>query len=151
MKTYADTNFLTRLYLERPESRTAEELWLSLEEHFPVTWLTRLEVINSFQLSVLTGYGEQQQRISPEFAAVCQAQFRDDVASGVSLQFVTLEAEAWARQFEDLALRFTATHGFRTYDLLHVSAAVRLGCARFWSFDQKASKLAKLAGLQVIG
>ena len=49
-------------------------------------------------------------------------------------------------QFEELALRHTAKHGFRTYDLLHVASALLLGCDTFWSFDAKAKKLAKLAG-----
>ncbi|MBI4024534.1 MAG: hypothetical protein HY360_06100 [Verrucomicrobia bacterium] len=31
--------------------------------------------------------------------------------------------------------------------LLHVSAALLLGCDSFWSFDAKASKLAALEGL----
>ena len=53
-------------------------------------------------------------------------------------------------KFEDLALRYTAKHGFRTYDILHVAAALVLKCQTFWSFDKKASKLAKLEGLKII-
>jgi predicted nucleic acid-binding protein len=51
-------------------------------------------------------------------------------------------------QFEELALRHTAKHGFRTYDLLHVASALLLRCDTFWSFDPKASKLAALEGLR---
>jgi predicted nucleic acid-binding protein len=53
------------------------------------------------------------------------------------------------QQFEELALRHTAKHGFRTYDLLHVASALVLKRDTFWSFDPKASKLAALEGLKV--
>lgn len=52
-------------------------------------------------------------------------------------------------QFEELALRHTAEHGFRTYDLLHVASALLLRCDTFWSFDPKASRLARLEGLEI--
>src|SRR5688572_23997575 len=52
-------------------------------------------------------------------------------------------------QFEELALRHTAKHGFRTYDLIHVASALVLRCDTFWSFDPKASKLASLEGLRL--
>lgn len=58
-----------------------------------------------------------------------------------------LALEKLERQFEELALRHTAKHGFRTYDLLHVASALALECDTFWSFDPKASKLAQLEGL----
>ena len=54
-----------------------------------------------------------------------------------------------ARQFEEIALRHAARHGFRTYDLLHVASALALKCGTFWSFDKRASKLAKLEGLAI--
>ncbi len=46
---------------------------------------------------------------------------------------------------------YTASHGFRTYDLLHVSSALLLHCDVFWSFDPKANKLASLEGLKTLG
>ncbi|MBE7501425.1 MAG: hypothetical protein HS113_14195 [Verrucomicrobiales bacterium] len=51
------------------------------------------------------------------------------------------------RMFETLARRHTAKHGFRAYDLLHVSSALVLRCDAFWSFDAKTRKLARLEGL----
>lgn len=52
------------------------------------------------------------------------------------------------RQIDTLVGRHTAAHGFRTYDVLHVTTAIHLGCSRFWSYDAAAIKLAKLEGLQ---
>ncbi|MFN0128515.1 MAG: hypothetical protein ACKV19_17720 [Verrucomicrobiales bacterium] len=51
--------------------------------------------------------------------------------------------------FHTLVHRHTASEGFRTYDILHVSSALVLGCETFWSFDAKAKKLAKLERLKV--
>ena len=52
-------------------------------------------------------------------------------------------------QFEELALRYTAKYGFRTYELVHVASARILNSDTFWSFDPKASRLASLEGLRV--
>lgn len=68
----------------------------------------------------------------------------------VILRRVHLSESALERQFDLLCQRHTAKGGFRTYDLLHVSAALVLGCDAFWSFDARAKRLAKLAGLKII-
>jgi hypothetical protein len=49
-----------------------------------------------------------------------------------------------------LSARHTESLGVRTYDLKHVGSALTLGCKRFWSFDAKASALAKLVGLETM-
>lgn len=74
--------------------------------------------------------------------------FEDDLKRGKLLRPVVCALEDIAGRFEVLSARHTARHGFRTYDILHVASALELGCDTFWSFDQKALKLAKLEGLQ---
>lgn len=149
MSVYADTNFITRLYLERPETSVAEKLFRSERPVLPIIWLTQLEVINAFEQSVLTGFGEARARVSAELAAACQQQFRDDLKQGLAMRLVSVSQAEVSSRFEAIALRYTAKHGFRAYDLLHVAAAQVLRCERFWSFDKKAVKLAKLVGLKV--
>jgi predicted nucleic acid-binding protein len=150
MSVYADTNFITRLYLERPETSVAEKLFRSASPVFPVIWLTRLEVINAFEQSVLTGFGEARARVSAELAAACQQQFRDDLSQGLAMKLVNVSQAEVSARFEAIAMRHTAKHGFRAYDILHVAAAQVLRCERFWSFDKKAVKLAKLEGMRVM-
>lgn len=150
MSIYADTNFFTYLYLEDAGSGKADALLQNDFPNLPITWLTRLEVINAFEQSVLTGFGEAQSRVSTELAAACQQQFRDDLAQGVALRLVNVSQAEISAKFEEIALRHTARHGFRAYDILHVAAALVLKCQSFWSFDKKACKLAKLEGLKVI-
>lgn len=150
MSIYADTNFITRLYLERPETAHAESIFSVEKPLLPITWLTRLEVINAFEQSVLTGFGQAQVRISAELAAACQQQFRDDLNQGIAMRLVSVSQAEVSTKFEEIALRHTARHGFRAYDILHVASALILKCRSFWSFDKKASQLAKLEGLKVI-
>ena len=150
MNIYADTNFITRLYLERPETNVAENRMRDEQPCLPVTWLLRLETINSFEQAVLTGFGESQNRISANLTASCQQQFRDDLRHGIVMKRVEIRQTELERLFEEISLRYTAKHGFRTYDILHVASALLLKCRSFWSFDKRACKLAKLEGLKLI-
>jgi predicted nucleic acid-binding protein len=153
MTPYPDTNFFSRLYLRLPESdqalRMVEQAQVEAAPPLPVTWLHRVEVINAFQLHVFAGKSRGQVRVTAEQAAAAQAAFRADLAQPTFLRPVHVGFAELEERFEELALRHTASHGFRTYDLLHVAAALLLLCDTFWSFDPKASKLASLEGLQV--
>lgn len=153
MSPYADTNFFTRLYLELPESPEADRLLQTLRRGpsapLPLTWLHRLETLNAFQIYVFLARQARQPFVSPEQAALAWANFQGDIQQAEFLRPVTIPTAELEKQFEELSLRHTARHGFRTYDLLHVATALTLKCDRFWSFDPKASKLAALEGLKV--
>lgn len=120
--TYADTNFYTRLYLPLAESEEAAGLLAdaqaALSPPLPVTWLHRLETINAFQLHVFAGKSHGHTRITSEQAAAAHATFQTDLAQPLFLRLVELSVAELQAQFEELALRRTASHGFRTYDLL---------------------------------
>ena len=153
MSPYADTNFFTRAYLKLPDSEEADRL-LAMAAHgkanpLPVTWLHRIETTNAFQLHVCFAREAGQTFITSEQAAMAHANFRSDVQSANFLRSVPIPIAELEKQFEELSLRHTAKHGFRTYDLLHVASALVLKCDGFWSFDLKASKLAALEGLKI--
>ena len=154
MSPYADTNFFTRFYLELPDSPETDRLLAMAKRGeaapLPLTWLHRLEVLNAFQLHVFLGRRAGQTFISPEQAALAHANFRSDIESAEFLRSAVVPATELEKQFEELSLRHTARHGFRTYDLLHVSSALILKCDAFWSFDPKASKLAALEALKIL-
>jgi len=152
MNPYADTNFFTRAYLKLTDSAEADEL-LGIAAQgkaspLPVTWLHRLETVNAFQLHVFFAREAGHPFVSPERAALALANFRDDIQNGEFLRAVAIPVADLERQFEELSLRHTARHGFRTYDLLHVASALVLKCDHFWSFDPKATKLGALEGLK---
>ena len=153
MTPYADTNLLTRVYLRQEDTEEAVVLLESLAgkdaRRLPITWLHRLELINAFQLHVFTARAPGQLFVIPEQAALAQANFRSDIQRAEFLHSTAILAAELEKQVEELSLRHTARHGFRTYDLLHVASALVLKCDGFWSFDPKASKLAGLEGLKV--
>jgi predicted nucleic acid-binding protein len=89
-------------------------------------------------------------RTSPELALVAQDDFETDLRTGTRFQLIPLTLTDIETEFDTLARRYTATHGFRTYDVIHVASALKLRCKRFLSFDAKANALAKLVGLKTL-
>jgi len=152
MKPYADTNFFTRLYLPLPDSPDADELADVARRGdsppLPILWLHRVEFVNALQLHVFAGRQPGHIRITPEQAAMAWAWFRQDLTDSTFLGLARVSDAVLERQFEELALRHTARHGFRTYDLLHVASALTLGCDGFWTFDHRTRELAGLEGLK---
>lgn len=150
MKPYADTNFLVRLYLnvaETDQAVRAVQKEDSRKTMLPIAWLHRIEMTNALQSYVFLSRQGRGQRVSPEAAQAAHASFRSDLQQARLLAPADLTVTELEGQFEELALRHTARHGFRTYDLLHVASALLLGCDTFWSFDSKAVNLARLEGL----
>ena len=154
MTFYADSNFFTRFYLVLSDSRAAINLAADARKveayPLPVTWLHRAEIINALQLHVFGSKQQGQERVTPEQAAIAQGRFREDLQTMDFLQIVDLPQQELLRKTEELSLRHAARHGFRAYDVIHVASALLLGCDTFWSFDRKASRLAKLEGLKTI-
>ena len=151
---YCDSNFWLRLFLHFAESEFArlefEKLRGEKEIRLPLTWLQRMEVTNGFNLLAFQTRSGHFPRVTPEQALMAFENFRelvggDSFALDQPLNITDLEA-----RFVTLSERHTSKHGFRTYDVINVSAALLLGCDAFLSFDRKATKLAELEGLNVL-
>jgi predicted nucleic acid-binding protein len=153
MKAYADTNFFTRVYLALPESAQADRLLESARRQelaaLPVTWLHRMELANAFELSVWLSRQGGHLRVVAQQAATALATFQEDLVAQTFLTAVRPDFGAVEKLFGEIVGRQTAKHGFRTYDVLHVASARVLGCDAFFSFDERARKLARLEGLLV--
>lgn len=148
MKTYVDTNALVRLYLQSPDClRVAKEIGAG---PIPVSDFLRFELLNAIERMVFEGQSGSPWRVTPELASVAQADFVDQIKVGRLFKAVPLTLSDIESDFHSLVRRFTATHGFRTYDVMHVSSALALRCKRFVSFDAKANALAKLVALETI-
>ena len=98
---------------------------------------------------LLARTGNSSQTI-PENALLGLTRFEDELAAGNRLTLSPLPVHEMVRQARELSLRHTARHGFRTYDVLHVAGALILECDRFWSFDARANKLAKIERLKTL-
>ena len=153
MKTYADSNFLVRLHLATSGYEEAKELVLGLGRQrlapLPICWLHRAEVANAFQYHVFLSRQGMDVRVTPEVAAAALVAFEEDVEAKAYLAAAAIPPPQLTQRAKELSARHTAKHGFRTYDLLHVASALLLGCDTFWSFDEKANRLAALEGLAV--
>jgi predicted nucleic acid-binding protein len=152
MKLYTDSNFVVRLYLKLHGYEGADELLDRARERgclpLPVPWLTEREVLNALHLAPFQSRAQGPTRITDHIAGAASASFHGDLAAR---QLLAQQPVPWDRlgtQFDDLVLRHTARRGFRTYDILHVASALVLRCDTFWSFDDRAKKLAKLEGLK---
>jgi predicted nucleic acid-binding protein len=152
MKTYVDANALLRLYLDFDGSGQARDLLMasSVRRHWPlpVPPLLLFEVSNGLQRLVFESRSGGQWRVTPEAAAAAWYEFTAHLEQATFLRHSPLTLRELESDVESLVLRYTARHGFRTYDILHVASARALGCSRFLTFDARARKLAHLAGLQ---
>ncbi|MBK8090513.1 MAG: type II toxin-antitoxin system VapC family toxin [Verrucomicrobiaceae bacterium] len=147
---YADTNFYTNILVDLSDSQEARRLLPTAHDILPITRLLRLEIANALQQCLyMARHGAQVLRITPEYVSAVRAQFADEVRTGRRFQNCPLDDDTVEQVFMQLSDRHTAKEGFRTYDILHVSSALVLGCDTFWSFDAKAKKLARLEGLKV--
>ena len=108
----------------------------------------RVEFVNALQLHVFVGKQPGNVRVTLEQSSVALQSFREDISLTSFLHPARISEPMLERQAEELSLRHTARLGFRTYDLLHVASALLLGCDHFWSFDERALKLARLEGLK---
>ncbi len=153
MKIYADTNFIARMYLPQFASDDTDGLVDMVQQgrlaRIPITWLHEIEVTSAWELYVFFGKQPQHPRVTAEQAAAAHADFRDDVRAGLIYEPSAVNTSRLVRAAEELTLRHTAKLGFRTYDIIHVATALELGCAEFWTFDQRAISMAEKEGLRV--
>lgn len=145
--TYLDSNALVRYYLHMGREELLEALDAA-SVGIPVTAITRLEVRNAIEMMVFQSKSGNAARVTPEIATLAQSDFDADLADGTRFRAHPLSLADIETEFDSLARRFTARHGFRTYDLIHVASALKLRSKRFLSFDAKANALAKLVGLR---
>ena len=85
--------------------------------------------------------------MTPASAVMALANFEQDLGDGQLVVRSPLTLEDIEQEFDILVAKYTARHGFRTYDMIHVASARSLGCKKLLTFDEKAKSLAKLAGL----
>lgn len=154
MKTYVDANALVQLYLHLPGEVAAMTFLSSAPASqvlpCPITDLLRFEVANAIERMVFESRHGSSQRVTPESAMLAEGDFEADLSGGVRLRRVPLNLSDIEANFCTLVRHHTATHGFRTYDVMHVCSALKLRCKRFLSFDAQANALAKLVGLKTL-
>ncbi len=142
MVTCADTSFLFSLY-GHDENTPRAVAWMQ-KQKIPLT----LTSLGEYELGNALRFAEFRKGIAPGQAALFWAEFEADRARGridlpiCNLSNVLTEAK-----------RLSATHtligGYRSFDILHIAAALVLKAERFLTFDKNQRRLAKAEELTV--
>jgi predicted nucleic acid-binding protein len=140
--TYFDSSVVVAALVQEPYSRRARKA-ISAVASAPFTPLLDLEVRTVFRRMA----GTSRMTI-PEATAVL-SHVDDDLAAGRLWKAPLDLYEVFARA-EALSARHTLRTLCRSLDLLHVAAALELGCTRFVTLDTGQSRLAAACGLNVI-
>jgi predicted nucleic acid-binding protein len=138
LKTYADSSFITSIYILDAHFAEATRR-MSLSPLLSVSPFNRTEFAHAIQQHVYW------KKLSEADANRAWSEFEDDCAAGV-WQLTDIPARTWETSI-DLACRFGPTLGVRTLDSLHVACALELKATRFWTFDDRQARLAEAAGL----
>jgi predicted nucleic acid-binding protein len=144
---YADSNFIVSLYVMRGHSPAAFAALRTLppkQRAVPFTWLHQIEVINAFHRTAFLINKDANS------ALAATALLESDLAAHRRLAWVQtplIRMQTLARQLTE---RHASKRGCRTYDVLHVAAAIALGADSFWTFDDDAGELAKAEELKIL-
>ena len=139
---YADTGMLIKSYVEEVNSCLADSILCSMGAPFFYSHLHEIEIPNAIRLKVFRGEISQAQSETALFA------FRSDIDSG-RLERFAYDLAGIFSSAERLSLKHSARIGARSMDLLHIAAAIEIGCSHFASFDKRQRECAALEGLTI--
>ena len=142
MVVCGDTSFLFSLYANDVHSPRAVG-WLATATD-PIT----LSPYNPYELGNALRFAEFRKAIRPGEAAMYWSQFEAALRKGRLANKICNLADVL-----DEATRLSATHtlagGHRSFDILHVAAALIFAADIFLTFDSNQKKLAEAEGLTV--
>lgn len=138
----ADTSFLFSLYANDAHSRRAVA-WLRRHDQ-PIS----ITGFNEFELGNALRFAEYRQLLPKEWAANYWAQFQAAIAQQ-RLQRPVCNLSSVLAEAERLSSTYTVRQGHRSFDILHVAAALHLEATEFLTFDQNQLRLARAEGLHV--
>lgn len=139
MKTYFDTSALVALYVTETFSDSARRAARAAGQ-IPFTPLHRLELANTFEL--LLG----RHLITDAELERLRGQVSEDL-NALRLVDAPLDLFHVFDRATELSRVHTSRMLARSLDILHVAAALHLGCERFVSGDDRQLALARAAGM----
>lgn len=143
MKAYFDTGVLVKAYAVEPGTPEALALILQVKPPVPFTHLHGIEIRNALRLKC--GRGEITEA---EMRAALRL-LQDDIDAG-RLERPTYELAGLFQRAESLSGKHAISTLARTLDILHVAAALEIGCEQFVSFDKRQRNVAVLERLKII-
>ena len=139
MKAYADSGFITTLYVQEPFSEKAQAL-ADRYGSLPFTPWHRLEVRNAIRSSV----SETQSKLALKA-------LERDLLEKMVIAHQPIDWTDCLRRAEMLSEKYNPMIRASSPDMFHVACALELGLEIFLSFDNTQSELARAAGLKVKG
>ena len=138
----ADTSFLFSLYGN--DANSAQALGWTAANRLPLT----VSIFNEYELGNALRFAEFRKGIAAGAAALYWSQFEADRAAGRLAAQVCNLAEVLADAQRISASR-SLKGGHRSFDILHVAAALQLKATEFLTFDGNQKKLTEAEGLHV--
>jgi predicted nucleic acid-binding protein len=141
MVIFADTSFLFSLYGD--DTNTSRAIaWVKKDRTaIGVTTLGRYELGNSLR------FAEFRRLIRPGQASLFWSQFESDIISGRIIP-QTCNISAVIEEASRISVTHTLAKGHRSFDILHVAAALVLGGRVLLTFDVNQKRLALEEGLR---
>ena len=140
---YLDTGFALKRYVKEPNSPAAKTVLLAYSPPLHLTDILEMEIVNALHGKVFRYEMTECERDQ------CLDAFHADIVAGF-WQRVTIGAASLRNRVIAIASLRTATLGCRTLDILHIAAALELGCTDFLSFDHRQRSAALAEGLKVV-
>jgi len=140
--TLPDTSFLFALYGQDAHTATAKAIASKLGTPLTLTMLQRYELANAVRFAAF------RKVLAERDAARILLAVEADVQAGF-LVLAACDLESIMQEAQRLSAVHTIGGGHRSFDLLHVAAAVVLKADEFLTFDANQRKLAKAVGLAV--
>jgi len=139
---YADSSYLSSVYLRDINSQAANQFLADTQTSLAFTSLNRIEIRNLFR-SLVAGRATTSATIARAFSTIEQ-----DLFDGM-LTEKKVDAHKAFQMAEQLSARHAERHGVRCVDLLHVANAHVLGLEVFLTFDRQQAAFALQTGLKV--
>lgn len=141
--TYIDSGILVKTCVKEETSPEAVALVLRTQSPLPLTHFQELEIRNAIRLKHSRG------ELTKAEMTAALGHFQDDIDAG-RYERPAYELPAVFRRAETLSEAHALATKCRSLDLLHVAAALMIGCREFASFDERQRAVARKAGLTVL-
>ena len=140
---YLDSSVVVKLYFPEPQTKVVSKT-ISTQRHALIyTSFHELEIKNAIALKVFRN----------EISKASGDQIYRDLDNDFDRGILTRPVIDWSMLFAE-SVRISKLHtrsiGTRSLDILHVAAAIVLGCREFLSFDSRQLELAKKMDLNLI-
>lgn len=140
MVTVADTSFLFALYANDVHSTRALEWLRATDAPIYTTELGEFELANAIR------FAEFRRILPPGLGSVIWSRYEADRAAG-RIMLGAFDPRSMLVEAHRLSASHTIARGHRSFDILHVAAALKLRAETFLTFDANQARLAKAEGL----